>query len=271
MGALDGRVAIITGASGRLGQVSVEAMARAGAAVLAVDINADAVEALAEQCSGDVKAHTADISAEADVREMMHRAIEAFGGIDILFNNASLVGLEHETGLLDLDVELWDRTMAVNLRGVMLGCKHVVPHMIACGGGAIINTSSGSSLAGDIVNFAYAASKGGVNVLTRYVATSYGKQNIRCNAICPGVHLAANEHAEIGKTGTFRDVVYSQMLEHCMLPRLGTPEDIANLAVFLSSPEADYITGQLIQVDGGLTSHLPHIADRRRNADNATR
>jgi NAD(P)-dependent dehydrogenase (short-subunit alcohol dehydrogenase family) len=268
VGTLDGRVAVITGAGGRLGQASVRAMARAGAAVLAVDVNTETAEAVAQETGGNVRAHTADVSIEDDVKGMVDKAVDVFGGIDILFNNAGLVGLEHETTLLDLDVDLWDRILAVNLRGVMLGCKHVVPHLIARGGGAIINTSSDSSLAGDVVNFAYAASKGGVNVLTRYVAASYGKQNIRCNAISPGVHLTVDEYAKVGKDG-FLSELYNQMLEHCLLPRLGTPEDIANLAVFLGSQEAVYITGQLIQVDGGLLSHVPHYADRMRIAGNA--
>jgi NAD(P)-dependent dehydrogenase (short-subunit alcohol dehydrogenase family) len=243
----------------------VEAMVSAGASVLAVDVNGDAIDALSRESEGAVKAHVADVSVEDDVRRMLDSAVAAFGGIDVLFNNAGVVGLEHDIGLLDLDVELWDRTLAINLRGVMLGCKHVIPHLIARGGGSIINTSSDSSLVGDVVNFAYAASKGGVNVLTRYVAASFGKHNIRCNAIAPGVHIAREEHPTVGKTGTFRDQIYTQMLDHCLLPRLGTPEDIANVAVFLGSPAAEYITGQLIQVDGGLLSHVPHFADRARS------
>jgi NAD(P)-dependent dehydrogenase (short-subunit alcohol dehydrogenase family) len=267
LGTLDGKVAIITGAGGRLGKASVLAMAGAGAAVLAVDRVLDGAEAICEAAArvgGKAIAHQADVSDEADVSGMIAMAVAQFGGVDVMFNNAGLIGLEHLIGLLDLDVELWDQILAVNLRGVMLGCKHVVPAMIGRGGGSIINTSSDASLAGDVVNLAYAAAKAGVNTLTAYVAASFGKHNIRCNAISPGIHLNDDDIVAMGRAGGFRAEMYACLEEHCLLPRLGTPDDIAKAAVFLASDEAAYITGQVIQVDGGLIGHVPHLADVRR-------
>ncbi|MGV9798784.1 SDR family NAD(P)-dependent oxidoreductase [Mycobacterium sp. NPDC003449] len=264
MTTLEGKVAIVTGAGGRLGRASVSAMARAGASVLAVDVDAAGAEAAAAGSSGDVRPHTADISEESDVVEMIDRATAEFGGVDILFNNAGLVGLEHGTGLLDIDVEVWDRILAVNLRGTMLGCKHVVPRLLARGGGTIINMSSDSAVLGDVANFAYAASKSGVNILTRYVAASFGKQNVRCNAISPGVHLSDADRPTAESSGFYRSELYALIEDNCLLPRLGRPEDVANLAVFLSSPDAEYITGQIVHVDGGLLAHVPHLAEARR-------
>lgn len=267
MGRLDGKVAVITGAAGRLGRASSLAMAAEGASVLAVDRDADGAKAVCEEieaAGGRAGAYVADLADEDDVRGMIGAALSAFGGLDVLFNNAALVGLEHGVGLLELDVELWDRVMSVNLRGVMLGCKHALPLMIERGGGSIVNTSSDASLAGDIENYAYAAAKGGVNVLTRYVAAAFGKDNVRCNAIAPGVHVRAAELEALKEAGNLRSEFYAALEEHCLLPRLGTPDDIAKAAVFLASDDAAYVTGQIIQVDGGLIGHVPHLADNRR-------
>jgi NAD(P)-dependent dehydrogenase (short-subunit alcohol dehydrogenase family) len=157
-----------------------------------------------------------------------------------------------------LDVEVWDRTMAVNLRGVMLGCKHAIPHMLSRGRGAIVNTSSGSSQRGDLTIPAYAASKGGVDTLTLYVAAQYGKRGIRCNAIAPGLILTH-------PVENFGGDHYVRMLEeHHLTPRVGRSEDIAEAVLFLVSDAAEFITGQILNVDGGITSHAPPVADIRR-------
>ena len=159
-----------------------------------------------------------------------------------------------------IDLEVWERTLAVNLRGVMLGCKHAIPRMLERGGGSIINTSSGSAELGDLTNPAYAISKGGVNTLTLYVATQYGKQGIRCNAIAPGLILS-------NPIENFGGERYVAMLEeHHLTPRVGQPDDIANAVIFLSSDESSFITGQILRVDGGILSHAPPVADMRRMA-----
>ncbi|MCA9509580.1 MAG: SDR family oxidoreductase, partial [Myxococcales bacterium] len=193
-------------------------------------------------------------------------AVDAFGGLDVLHNNAAAIGsakpgADHDVASIDVDV--WDRTMAVNLRGVWLGCKHAIPRMLERGGGSIVNTSSGSSLQGDLANAAYAVSKGGVNTLTLYVATQYGKRGIRCNAIAPGLVLSHPvEH--------FGGQRYVDMLEeHHLTPRVGRPDDIANAVVFLASDESGFVTGQILRVDGGIVSHAAPVADLRRMARRA--
>jgi NAD(P)-dependent dehydrogenase (short-subunit alcohol dehydrogenase family) len=194
---------------------------------------------------------------------MIEAAVENFGGLDILHNNAAAIGaakpgIDHDVAAIDVDV--WDRTMEVNLRGVMLGCKHAIPRMLERGGGSIINTSSGSAERGDLANAAYAVSKGGVNTLTLYVATQYGKQGIRCNAIAPGLILS-------NPIENFGGERYVAMLEeHHLTPRVGQPDDIANAVIFLSSDESSFITGQILRVDGGILSHAPPVADMRRMA-----
>ena len=261
---LEGQSVIVTGAAGRLGAATVEALAAEGAAVLAVDIALDRVEELCDRVRSTgarVEAVQADVSVEHEVKTAISAATDTFGGLDAIFNNAGLVGLEHNVGLLELTTEVWDRTMAVNLRSVMLCCKYALPALIARGGGSIINTSSDASLAGDIENYAYAASKAGVNTLTRYVAAGYGKQNVRCNAIAPGIHLDSSYLASLDEG---RQAFYARLEDHCLLPRLGTSTDIANAVVFLASEASAYITGQVIQVDGGLMGHVPHLADVRR-------
>lgn len=266
---LEGRTAIVTGAAGRLGRRAALALAASGAKVVAADINVSGAEATTEaaRALGAVAvAHRVDVSDETSMTALVGRAVDEFGGLDIMFNNAGLVGREHGVGLLDLDTAIWDEVVAVNLRGVMLGCREAVKVMLDTGG-VIINTSSDSSLTGDVENTAYAAAKSGVNTLTRYVATAFGKNGIRCNAIAPGVHLDPAVPIDPA-----RQAFYERLTEHCLLPRLGTPDDIANAVVFLASEAASYITGQVISVDGGLLGHVPHLADqrRRRTAEGAT-
>jgi NAD(P)-dependent dehydrogenase (short-subunit alcohol dehydrogenase family) len=258
---LSGKTAIVTGAAGRLGRPAALAFAACGARVVAADIDpagAETTAAAARAQGAEAIAITVDVSSEASMISLVAAAVSEFGGLDIMFNNAGLVGREHGVGLLDLDTAMWDEIIAVNLRGVMLGCREAVKVMLDTGG-AIINTSSDASLAGDIENNAYAAAKSGVNTLTRYVATAFGKNNIRCNAIAPGIHLDPNV-----AIAPARQSFYDRLTDHCLLPRLGTPGDIANAVVFLASDAAAYITGQVLSIDGGLLGHVPHLADQRR-------
>ena len=159
--------------------------------------------------------------------------------------------IQRDGDIVSLDVEVWDRTMAVNLRGPMLGCKHAIPHMIQAGGGAIVTTSSTSGQFGDLSRAAYGVSKAGIDSLTRYVATLYGKQGIRANAIAPGVvktpALAANVAPE--ELALFE--------RNHVTPGMGEPQHIAQVVAFLLSDAAAYITGQVVNVDGGLVCHTP--------------
>ena len=185
-------------------------------------------------------------------------AVEVFGGLDLLHNNAATSDpavMSRDAAVADLTVEVWDRVLAVNLRGPMLGCKHAIPRLLERGGGAIVNTSSVSGLVGDLSRSAYGVSKAGLDSLTRYVATQYGKQGIRCNAIAPGVietpALVANVPAE-------QIAAYER--SH-LTARLGQPEDVAAAVVFLASDAGAFVTGQTLRVDGGLLAHHPTFAE----------
>jgi NAD(P)-dependent dehydrogenase (short-subunit alcohol dehydrogenase family) len=263
MDKLAGRVAIVTGAGSGIGRATALALARAGAAVLAADLSAESAERVAAEIAsagGRAHAFAADVSEEAAVAAMVAAAVARFGGLDILHNNAaatdwSVLGGDGE--LTQLALPIWERTLAVNLRGPLLGCKHAIPQLLARGGGSIVNTSSASGLTGDLVRTAYGVSKAGVDAITRYVATQYGKRGIRCNSIAPGV---------IETAALRRNVPAEQIAlfeRHHLTPRLGTPEDVAAAVVFLASDDAAFITGQVISVDGGLLAHHPTVGEIR--------
>jgi NAD(P)-dependent dehydrogenase (short-subunit alcohol dehydrogenase family) len=191
---------------------------------------------------------------------MIDAAVTEWGGIDVLHNNAGTTDVADvgaDTDITAMTIELWDHMMAVNLRGPMLGCKHAIPRMIERGGGSIVMTSSMSAFAGDLRYAAYGASKGGLNSFTRYVATMYGKQRIRCNAVCPGLVVTPAARAH------FDPALLALYEGNHLTPELGTPEQVAEVAMFLASDGAAYVTGQAIPVDGGLYSHLPTYAQMR--------
>jgi NAD(P)-dependent dehydrogenase (short-subunit alcohol dehydrogenase family) len=263
MAKLAGRVAIVTGGGSGIGRASALALAREGAAVVVADLSeerAGFVAAEIASAGGRAHAQPVDVGEEASVVAMVDAAVARFGGLDVLHNNAaatdwSVLGGDGE--LAELELSIWERTLAVNLRGVLLGCKHAIPRLLARGGGAIVNTSSASGSTGDLVRTAYGVSKAGVDGLTRYVATQYGKRGIRCNAIAPGVieTPALRQNVPPEQVALFE--------RHHLTPRLGTPEDVANAVVFLASDDAAFITGQIISVDGGLLAHHPTVAEVR--------
>jgi NAD(P)-dependent dehydrogenase (short-subunit alcohol dehydrogenase family) len=175
------------------------------------------------------------------------------GRLDVLHNNAALTDsdfLSADTAVTELSVEVWERTMAVNLRSQMLMCKHAVPIMVESGGGSIINMSSGASLKGDRTRTAYGVSKAGVNALTLYVATSHGKKGIRANTILPGLIITDAVRAHLD------EAVVASLGKATLTPKVGEPEDIADVVVFLASDESRYITGQMLAVDGGMGAHV---------------
>jgi NAD(P)-dependent dehydrogenase (short-subunit alcohol dehydrogenase family) len=264
---LSGKVAVVTGAAGGIGAASALALSRAGARVVAADLQrAHACsQSLVEQIAaegGEAVACTVDVAVEAEVRRMIELAERSFGRLDILFNNAAAIYLlADDDEVASMDAALWDEVMAVNVRGVMLGCKYAVPAMLKTGGGSIINTSSGMSVAAGERNVAYATSKAAVDNLTRAVAARYGRRGIRCNAIQPGT----TPHR-----GLPSDAVYQRVFDiharHTLLGRLCRPEDQAAVVVFLASDAASMITGHILPVDGGLNVHLPTWADMRELA-----
>lgn len=267
MGLLEGKVAIVTGAAGTLGRAAAAAMIDEGASVVGTDIDRERLDAALVGLEGSerVSQHVGDLTVERDVAALVDHARNTFGGLDVMLNNAGVVGLEHNKELVDLDVETWEATMAVNLRSVMLGCKHAVRAMRERGGGSIINISSSGAFVGDVRNNAYCASKLGVVALTRNVAAAYGPDLIRCNAIAPGIHLPEESQSSPSDgRGTFTRESLVRLVDHCMLPRLGRPDDIAQAAVFLASDRSSYITAQTLFVNGGLIDAIPHYADTRR-------
>lgn len=260
------KVGIVTGGAAGIGRATARTLAREGACVVVGDRDeAGARETVAEieADGGRGLAYVVDVSEEEQVRNLVERTVSVYGGLDLLHNNAAAIGNASpgtDVDVANIEVGVWDRTMAVNLRGVMLGCKYAVPRMLERGGGSIVNMSSGSAQRGDLTNPAYAVSKGAVDTLTLYVATQYGKRGIRCNAIAPGLILSH----EVERFGGERYV--SMLEEHHLTPRVGRPEDIANAVLFLASDESSFITGQILHVDGGILSHAPSVADIRRMA-----
>ncbi len=256
MGRLIEKVAIVTGGGGGIGGATARALAREGASVVVVDIDEEAAERVAEgiaEAGGDAAPYRADLSEEAEVVSAVAFATSRFGRLDVLHNNAALTEsdfLTRDTAVTDLALDVWERTMAVNLRSQMLACKHAVPEMMRSGGGSIVNMSSGASLKGDRTRTAYGVSKAGVNALTMYVATSHGKRGIRVNTIVPGLIITDAVRAHLDER------MLAGLGKATLTPYLGEPEDIADLVVFLASDESRYITGQMIVIDGGMSSHV---------------
>ena len=260
MGRLDNKIAIITGAASGIGKATALRVAAEGARTIVADLNADGAHEVATAIAaagGQATAVQADLGDTGSVRAMVEAAVTAYGGLDILHNNAAatLLAATKDLPVSEADPDVWDQTLRVNLRGTMVAIQAAVPHMIARGGGSVINTASGAGLTGDLRNPAYGASKAGLISLTRYVATEFGKQGVRCNAISPGFIVIPE------KPG--REAVHATMLRHHLTPRLGRPDDIAALVVFLASDESAFITGQNICADGGLLAHQPFVADFR--------
>ena len=259
MGRLVGKIAIITGAAAGIGRATALRVAAEGARTVVADLNATGAKQVAEAISaagGEALAVQADLGDVDSVRAMVEAAVTAYGGLDILHNNAAatVLAATKDMPVSAADPEVWDETMRVNLRGTLVAIQAAVPHMIARGGGSVINTASGAGLTGDLRPPAYGASKAALVSLTRYAAAEFGKQGIRCNAISPGFIV-------IRRRRPGRDAVHATMLRHALTPRLGRPEDIAALVVFLASDESAFITGQNICVDGGMLAHQPFLAD----------
>jgi NAD(P)-dependent dehydrogenase (short-subunit alcohol dehydrogenase family) len=248
---LAGRVAIVTGGAKGIGRHYSLALAREGARVMVADI-ADGEEIARELAAAhgmnSAASRVADVSNESAVKELVAATMARFGKIDIVVNNAALFAPLQETKCTEIDAELWDRVMAVNLRGPFLMVKHVAPHMQAQGYGKIINIGSGTAYRGIPWMLHYVTSKGGITAFTRALAREFGEHGIRVNTLAPGFTLSDTVLAENpGHVRTARD----RAIASRSLRRDETPQDLLGALVFLASAESDFITGQTIAVDGG--------------------
>ena len=244
------KVALVTGAASGIGKASAMLLGRLGARVVLVslpDTGGEQVAREIESAGGSARFVPADVSKGADCERAVRSAVETFGRLDLAMNNAGTFAMGKL--LADEDEATWDRVHSVNLKGVFLCMKHEIRAMLATGGGAIVNTSSIAGLVGEATMAIYAASKHGVIGLTRTAALEYAQQNIRINAICPG-GTRTNMFDAVKDAPGFIEMVNSLH----PVGRMGEPEEIAAAAVFLLSPEASFITGATLAVDGGLTA-----------------
>jgi NAD(P)-dependent dehydrogenase (short-subunit alcohol dehydrogenase family) len=262
MGRLQDKRAIVTGAGSGIGRASALLFAREGACVLAVDRSADAVEetaSLIREQGGQALAVAADAGDETAVRDYVARALEAFGGLDVVYANAGISG--GDVPLFEQEVSLWTEILRVNLIGPFLAIKHAGPHMVAQGKGSIVCTASVAALRSNAGGSPYSASKAGVVSLVQTAANSMWGTGVRINAVCPGL-------IETGMTKPVFDYARSRGNEDKLgqinpSMRYGLPNEIAATAAFLASDEASYVNGQAIAVDGGLSSTLPFKRRRR--------
>jgi NAD(P)-dependent dehydrogenase (short-subunit alcohol dehydrogenase family) len=249
---LDGKVALITGGGSGMGKVASELFASEGAKIVLTDVNDVAGAATASSIrdgGGEAKYVHADVSREADADAMVRTAVDTYGKLDILYNNAGVMlpddGSVHLTG-----EDIWDLTLAVNVKGVAFGCKYGIPAMLANGGGSIVNVASFVAWVGAATSqTAYTASKGAVLAMTREIAVEYARRGIRCNALCPGpidtpllMQLLSDEQKR------------QRRLVHVPMGRFGRAEELAKAALFLASDDSSYMTGASLIVDGGLTA-----------------
>jgi NAD(P)-dependent dehydrogenase (short-subunit alcohol dehydrogenase family) len=255
---LIGKVAIVTGAARGTGFGIAERLLADGMRVVLVDIDGEGVREAGGRLDGqgEVLAVDADVADPEAARGFVEQAVERFGQLDLLVNNAAAMDREtlgRDTDLETVPYEVWDRTFAVNLFGPMVTCRHAMPHLIASGG-SIVNISTIGGLRGRWNQVAYGVSKAGLNSLTEYIATIYGRSGVRCNAIAPG--LVMTEQAEVNLDPKARAVSASDRL----IARAGRPADIGAVVAFLASDDASYITGQVLVVDGGTINHVPGYA-----------
>lgn len=247
---LSGKVCIVTGAGSGIGRASAIRFAEEGARVTCVDVNEEAVRSTAAEIGEGAFATAADVSDDAQVRAYTDGTVERWGKLDVVFNNA---GVNLPTVFHEATDELIQRTLDVNVKGPIFGSRAAIPHMLEAGGGSIINTSSVNGLVAEPYLSIYAASKGAIVMLSRGIALDYAKQKIRCNALCPGWVDTPINYAHAEMLGGL-DKVYASIDSFQPIGRPGEPREIANVALFLASDEASFVTGSVIVADGAMTA-----------------
>ena len=249
---LQGKVALITGAGNGIGRETALLFAAEGAQVVVVDVNRTAGEVVVreiEAAGGQAIFAQADVSKAADCEAMVQAAENSFGKLNVLFNNAGIMHSDDDNAM-STEESVWDLTMAINLKGVFLGCKYGIPAIRRAGGGSIINTASFVALVGAATpQLAYTASKGGVLAMTRELAVIHARENIRVNALCPGPL-----RTELLMSFLNTDEKKQRRLVHVPMGRFGEAKEIAYAALYLASDESSYVTGTDFMVDGGLTA-----------------
>jgi NAD(P)-dependent dehydrogenase (short-subunit alcohol dehydrogenase family) len=252
---LEGKVAIITGGAGGIGAATARLMSARGAKLVIADIAEDHAIALAAELP-DALAIKLDLEHQSSIKTLISAAVAHFGQIDILHNNAALLGPEiaqNDGNVEDMDTELWDRTYRINVRGTMIACREALPYLRSTQGN-IINTVSNLALQGHIIQAAYSSSKAAIIQMTRAIAASHGKHGVRCNAVAPGMTRTP------ALLAAFPPVLRQCVEDETLRDQLGEPEDIAEAVAFLASHAARNITGQVLVSDGGCASHVPGLA-----------
>ena len=249
-GRLEGKVALITGAASGLGRVGAERFAAEGAKLVIADMSdGDEVVSAIEDAGGEATYVRTDVTDPDSIKAAIEHAVETFGGLHVLYNNAGVM-LGDDDDPVSTSIETYEKTMDINVKGVLLGCKYAIPAMLAGGGGSIVNVASFVAHMGAATpQIAYTASKGAVLAMTREIAVIYARQGIRANALCPGpimTPLLAKFLSDDSKR--------NRRLVHIPMGRFGEPIEIANGALFLASDESSWMTGQSLIIDGGITS-----------------
>lgn len=249
---LVGKIALITGAAGGMGRAAAGLFASEGAKVVIADVAVNAGEEAAREiraAGGEAVFVRADVSSAADAEAMVRFAVERFGGLNVLYNNAGIFHPD-DGGTIETAETIWDRVIDINLKGVWLACRYGIPALLRSGGGSIINVASFVALVGAATpQIAYTASKGGVLAMTREIAVEYARRGIRANALCPGP-IETPMLAELLSDPQRR----ARRLVHIPIGRFGQAEEVARAALWLASDESSLMTGATVVVDGGITA-----------------